>query len=279
MYDQRDNALIVRRPESPRLVLFFSGRGLRFPLGKPLEFLRNSGIDDQNVVFLWDSRDTGFVHGCSERIDGFDALLAWLDDLRAPFTHVREIVCVGISSGALASMAAAEHLRAARSVAFGPRHHPLALSTLPERGTPIRLTTLDRALQAAYAGECHVRRLIGLPGREWFPPALVHAALEDAVPIAKRVGRSRATIHHVYYVPSNVPDRTFIAFLRRHGIPFVEHAVQPAPGYSKRAPGWDHNVVHILVTAGRLRETMAPLVQDVNPSAAPAAQLALMGPR
>lgn len=275
MYDECEHALIVRRPHSKRLMIVFSGIGQRMQGVAPLQFLKESGIDDSNLIILRDTRRTSFLFGCSGELPTFDALLRWLADRVASFDHARDVYCIGVSSGVLPSMVTAEHLSAVCSINFGPRFHsivevaqmfaahpPRPGMTAPAPGVPIRLTAADRVKAALLAGESRARDLFGLPTREWSPAAVIEASMLDSDPLLRRLGTNLAPRHHLYYVATNKRDRLCVRDLRERAANVVVHPVEPTPGYPKRRLRWDHDVVPILMAAGRLRATIAAALRD-----------------
>jgi hypothetical protein len=270
MYAESEHALIVRRERSSRLVIVFPGIGQRMQGVAPLQFLKQSGLEGNNLILLRDTRRTSFLFGCSADLPTFDAMLAWLAAQVADFRHVSQVLCIGVSSGSLASMVTAEQLPAACSVNFGPRFQSMAevaamfASHPPPVGAPpalagtaqIRLTAADRTKAALLAVESRLRDALGLPVREWSPTAIINASVRDSGPLLRRVGTNLVPSHHLYYVASNKRDRLCVRYLRERASNVVPHPVEPVPGCQTRRLRWDHDVVPILITAGRLKATI-----------------------
>jgi acyl carrier protein len=85
----------------------------------PLEFLRESGLANQNVVLLRDPSQAWFLKGISDRIGSFAELVAWQSGFREGVTHVESVFCVGSSMGAFAAIVFGHALHAKTVWSFG----------------------------------------------------------------------------------------------------------------------------------------------------------------
>jgi len=277
MYDECEHALIVRRAGAPRLAIVFSGIGQRMQGVGPLEFLKASGLEDSNFVFLRDLRRTGFAYGCSAAIPTFDALLGWLQTAVASFSRVEDILAIGVSSGALPSMAAAEFLDARCSIVFGPRFQAMKEvaaifgrrdravidnAALFERGADVRLRLRDRIQTASHTALEAVRQRFGMPPREWSPAPLLEAGVQDSAPFFKHLRTDGSTRHHLFYIPSNMRDRGCVKALTDRALRVIAHPVEPPTGYPRTRFRWDHDVVPILIAAGSLNHVIASAIED-----------------
>jgi hypothetical protein len=277
MYEELEHALIVRRTDSPRLAIIFSGIGQRMNGVAPLEFLKASGLEEINFIVLRDRRRTGFVFGCTPRIPDFDALLAWLDAAIASFPHVNDLFCVGVSSGALPSMVAAEHLHARCSLVFGPRlqalrevaamfgPHDKAVTdnqALFETGADITSGPTDKARHALWRARERVRILLHRPAREWTAAPILRAAVRDSAALMARVGVHCGTVHHLFYVRSNRRDRESTRLLAADRPNVIVHALRPPAAYPTERPRWDHDVVPLLIAAGTLKPMVSSALVD-----------------
>jgi hypothetical protein len=266
MYDTKHNAVLITRRDCDQLFFVFTGIMQKvFGLG-PLEFLQASGLGNRNVVILRDVWRTGYLAGCSDQIRSFDALIDWQREIVNGAPHLRRIYSIGVSSGALAAMLSAERLGAESSLIFGPRVHSLrALGVTPEvreSGASCEITAAERLVAAIHTWRARLRKLMGLTAHETLPPPSIRKAwFRDFEPLLTSLAESSgSTVHHLYYVPSNPIDSLVVGHLVQHCKQVRPHVVIPPaeyPGALKRRPGWDHNVIPILLATREL-QTIIP---------------------
>jgi hypothetical protein len=262
MYSVEHNAVLIRRDDCPRLFLVFGGlvgRGMGF---KPLEFVKRAGLDERNLVILKDPRDTGFLAGCSERLRSFEQVLDWLSGVVAGFAHVRKIYSIGMSSGGVAAMLAANRLGGECSVIFAPRMHSLRIAGATEEvrasATPVAAPSLaERILLSTYPLERRLRAGLRLPARAPLPPrSVLEAGRADFQPMLSALEASRnSAVHNIYYVASNAVDRVTVEYLAGRCKQVRAHrvTVPDGPDGTKQKVGWDHELIRILLAQGQLR--------------------------
>jgi hypothetical protein len=266
MYDTKHNAVLIRREGCSQLFLVFTGIHARvFGLG-PLEFIRKAGLDDRNLVILNDPATSGFLAGCSETIDSFEALLAWQREIVADMPHVRHVHTIGISSGALAAILSASLLGGESSWIFGPRMHSLRQLATTERargaGTDYELALTDRLLLSAQTWQARLRNLLRMTARESLPPPpVVDAWLRDFQPMLSQLKTANSAVHNLYYVPTNPIDSMIVDHLSRHCPGIRLHVVTPPDDYpreAQRRPGWDHLIIPIMIARQQLHSLFPP---------------------
>lgn len=267
MYDTSNNAVLIRRDDSQRLFLVFTGIKQRVFGLAPLEFLRASGLQKENAVLLVDPKVTGFLRGCSDELDNIDAVLEWLAELKnIRFQHCRTVICVGVSSGAPAAMLSAEFLGGQASMSFGPRCHALArLGAEGVGGVEVSPTVFERLSWGQVQLWRRLRRRLGRHDRELWPPFVLRAAFADFSPILTRLGAANGVTHHCYYVRRNQPDTKFVEQVSpRIGSRLVRHQIEiPAERSDSQALD-EHHVIPILLAQQRLTKVIEDVVREVE---------------
>lgn len=255
MYDTKHNAVFIRRENCSQLFLVFTGIHARVHGLGPLQFIQEAGLLDRNLVILRDPARSGFLGGCSETINNFEALLAWQREIIDDMPHVRSVYTIGISSGALAAMLSASRLGAACSWIFAPRVHSLrqlaATEQMRAAGAGYQLGLKERLVMAGHTWQARFRSLLQLTARESLPARpVVDAWFADFQPLLCELQSANSPVHNLYYVPTNPIDSMIVNHLSQHCEHVRLHQVTPPSDYPrelKRTPGWDHIVMPIMI--------------------------------
>ena len=112
----------VVRPRCAQLFVIFAAR--RDPDDTFVEagdFLQLSGLAGRNLILVRDPYEVNYERGVAPHLGSSAALAAWIREKRAEMTHVRDVHCLGHSSGGYGALLFG-HLIGADSVfAFSPR--------------------------------------------------------------------------------------------------------------------------------------------------------------
>lgn len=107
------------RPNSSQLFFVYQGHGHALMI-HALKFLQMTGLLNRNVVMFRDVYRCWYLRGVSEQIASAGQLLQWQHNYLSHMTHVRDVYCLGTSTGGFAALLYG-HLLGVRSVfAFAP---------------------------------------------------------------------------------------------------------------------------------------------------------------
>jgi hypothetical protein len=103
---------------SSKLFLIFPG--IQNVIGKmdTFEFLRNSGIGNENYIFFKIEGDRFLFNGISEEVNNFDKLIVWIKDFIKINSHIKESFTIGASSGTFPALIIAHQLRFSKAFLF-----------------------------------------------------------------------------------------------------------------------------------------------------------------
>lgn len=110
---------IRTRTNCRQLFVLFQGQAGRMMMD-PLQFLHETGLTDRNLIVLRDVTRRLYQFGLGPDVPDIPSLIAWQQELIAKMPHVRDVYCVGSSSGAYAAMLCGYLLRAREVYAFAP---------------------------------------------------------------------------------------------------------------------------------------------------------------
>jgi hypothetical protein len=110
---------LIRRDDCAQLFLLYGGR-TQVVLIHPLEFMKQTGLLNRNVVMIRDLNNICYQRGVSPTIADIPAFLQWQNAIVASLPHVREVYCVGSSAGAYAALLSGHFLKAKGVWAFAP---------------------------------------------------------------------------------------------------------------------------------------------------------------
>jgi hypothetical protein len=86
----------------------------------PAQFIKLTGLIGRNLVMIRDLNQCGYQRGVSPDYPDIPSFLAWQHELVGRFPRVREVYCLGTSTGAYAAVLAGHHLHAKKVWAFAP---------------------------------------------------------------------------------------------------------------------------------------------------------------
>lgn len=272
-------SLNIVRPESTQLVFVFFGARVPQSLDA-LQFMRDSGIGERNVVFVEDPYHGCYLRGLSEAFPEFDGVVAWQRQLlAATYPHVNEVFCFGVSAGAAVAMHSACRLGARAAWAFGARLVKLGVLDARDRAMRevytevIGRPTLNQATPEERARLLDAFQQPDLSRRRWDmtgnPDLIVdHDAVRRLVETVRSC--QQTTTLHLHYASINTIDRRFAEAFR--DCPQVQlHPVDLPPGstydddFRFEDPG--HNVLLILNRMGLLTKLFKPYLGGNAPAA------------
>lgn len=150
----------VKRVRGDCAQLFFIYQGFNHRLMMPaMQFLKETGLLDRNLVMLRDVHKQFYLKGLSDDIADLSSLLRWQEACVRSLPHVRETYCLGTSMGAFASIVGGHLLRVKTVWSFGLTRLFIVPS---ERGIDVPLPPLpagDVPLRARLARVIHGLRI------------------------------------------------------------------------------------------------------------------------
>ena len=269
MSPEVDFAVSIVRPDSPQLFLLFPGNADVMTID-PLEFIRTTGIGSRNIVIFRDPFRSFFHEGFSGEYRGMDGIVRWQKERLADrFPHVREVFCVGTSSGCGATIHSAYQLKARAAWSFGGRYpRPGALQESDRYRSELFLKTIGRESPVTMTPEelRLITRAVGQPEAQEKVMQLTENpdTILDWDWLRRMAGEIRGTPggtdFHFYYARTNDVDRCFAEGFQ--GCPGVAlHPVIPPWGDRPPRPGSfnkpDHLIVPILKQTGELPSVFA----------------------
>jgi hypothetical protein len=115
------NIISFTRPQCAQLFYLYSGRMGAMDGVPPIQFLTRSRLFNRNVAMIRDPHADNFLRGVGQGIEDFDALHAWHLRHRQGLPQVRELYCLGNSSGGYAALQFGWLLGVRRVLVFAPR--------------------------------------------------------------------------------------------------------------------------------------------------------------
>jgi hypothetical protein len=111
---------VVKRPRNDCAQLFFIYQGFGDRLMMPaMQFLKETGLLDRNLVMFRDIHKQFYLKGFSESVGDLPSMVRWQEQYAASLPHVRDSYCLGTSMGAFASIVCGHLLKAKTVWAFG----------------------------------------------------------------------------------------------------------------------------------------------------------------
>jgi hypothetical protein len=252
-----------RRPQSDRLFCLFTGGAAMLNIN-PVEFIHKTGVGHCNVLIFRDPYRAGYQRGISPDLPTLDAMVGWVGaQLAGPFSHVRDIFCVGTSGGGLPAVYVG-HRRAARAVwSLGGRVARLSVAAAREKlADDIFLRVLGRTRPCPLTREERrkLREAVSAPElAERVQRVTSPDLLNDRELIAGLVGlveQNQARTHfHFYYAITNPVDRTFAEAFRHCPGATLHPVIPPRSDTDDDCDPFndpDHLVVPMLAAHGQL---------------------------
>jgi len=117
----KEDIIHLIRKDCSQLFIFFTA-GKRFGLHlSPIDFFKESGIFNRNIMFLRDRERMHFMNGIGGNIDNFKKLIIHFKEFLAASPWIKHVYCAGFSNGSLGSVLAGLHLNAERVYSFAHR--------------------------------------------------------------------------------------------------------------------------------------------------------------
>jgi hypothetical protein len=251
--------IVVRHNRQCQQVFFiFTGVGGQLLRMSPLEFLRESGLTNRNIIVFRDPHVRGYRQGISEDIPDLPALYRWQREFCETHPHIREVYCVGVSAGAAPAILAGHHLEAKTVWSFSARSPSGRWRARNPGSHPARPAgrrqSARRQLQEL---AMRLRKISNTTARERYRPSMLDLQLIDdaAATISQH---NDVTEYRLYYSSTNQTDARIHG--RLAGCPGVQSfpVVPPPDSPGRFWPGWDHLVLQILREKGQLGELFPP---------------------
>lgn len=115
-----DNIICHLRRDCAQLFYVYSGMA-GYPGMAPMKFLLKSKLIRRNIVMIRDPMNDDYAQGIGPQLPDLEALLDWHESYGRRLRHVRDIYCLGNSSGGYAAIMFGYLLKAKAVWAFAPR--------------------------------------------------------------------------------------------------------------------------------------------------------------
>lgn len=117
------------QPKCRQVFMVYQGMAGRMMMD-PMQFMRDSGLVDRNLILFRDCNGSYYQKGVSPEVPTIPALLDWHQKFLTKLSHAPDRYCVGSSSGAYAAMLFGHLLKVKEVFAFAP---PTNLTSLLEQ--------------------------------------------------------------------------------------------------------------------------------------------------
>jgi hypothetical protein len=130
------------RPECAQVFFLFAGLGEMLMMN-PIEFLKETGLTNRNVVLFKGNDEASYERGISDTIRSFEAIVEWQREFLAIRPHLIEVYAAGTSAGGAAALRCGHDLGARAAWGFGTRVPKAAV--IPHLRTQIQVLTGARS--------------------------------------------------------------------------------------------------------------------------------------
>ena len=260
--EANENIVIYTRKNCSQLFLIFTGMGGQMLLMSPFDFLRDSGLATRNLMIFRDPQQLGYIRGISDDIPSLDSLGDLLERFLANHPHIEEVYCIGVSAGAIAAMLLGHRLRARTVWSFSARSPSELWKQRYGSQSGREPTFKQKVKRRLRVANEKCRRLLNIEAKERLNESLIDV---DSIRQAARdlMQPNGCSEYRLFYATSN-PTDTFIhqQFVDCPGV--VSFPVVPPNSYTDRyKPGWDHMILPILQSEGKLGE-LFPAFADAS---------------
>jgi acyl carrier protein len=116
-----EGVVVFEAPECSQVFVLFLGQTLNLDAKADLEFFKDGGLEDRNILIFDDPYVESYRSGVSPSLPTPAAICEWCRHWIAERPHLEHVYCIGVSAGGPMALVAGHSLGAEMVWAFAPR--------------------------------------------------------------------------------------------------------------------------------------------------------------